>query len=110
MDETSMRRVSRGMLGNQHKLEIVAAIADVLAEGAQDFYARQISKAVPSAADNQVSDVFKQLHEAGLLIPVEEKGDRLRKLYRARESEYWTMCRALRHDLLAAAWEPGEDF
>lgn len=104
-----MRRVSRGLLGNQHKLAIAAAIADALAEGVQDFYARQISRQVVMAADNQVGDVFRQLYASGLLIPVEEKGDQLRKLYRTRESSYWNLCRVLRDELKEAVWTPGED-
>lgn len=110
MDEASARRVSRGMLGNQHKLDIVCAIADTMNEGQQDFYTRQIAKRVREAADNQVGDVVRQLLAAGLLLPVEDKADHLRKRYRARTSAYWEMCRVLRDELREATWDADDEF
>jgi hypothetical protein len=108
MDEPSMRRVSRSLLGNKHKLEVVVAIATVLDEGLQDFYPRLISQRVPAAADNQVNDVIKQLEAGGLLIPVEDKADQLRNRYRARESSYWRLCQVLLEELREASWELDE--
>ena len=108
MDEAAVRNVSRGLFGNKYKLEIIAAIAAVLADGGDDFYARGISKLVPAAADNQVGKVIQQLHAAGLLIPLADKMELQKRRFRARQSVVWEMAQSLLDELTAAAWDPPE--
>ena len=105
MELDSLRRVSRGLFGNQHKLEVIAAIGDAIDDGEQDVFSRQIAKRLPDAADNQVRDVVIQLASSGLLMRVEDKTDQLRHRYRPRDSACWSACRELRDELRAAAWE-----
>lgn len=104
MDGDALRRVSRGLFGNRHKLEVIAAIAQAFAEGAQDVYPRMISKVVTEAADKQVGEVFTQLHSGGLLIPVDDKADLQKHRYRARDSGIWEAAQSLVDELRAAAW------
>jgi hypothetical protein len=106
VEDASLREVSRGLLGNQHKLDVVAVIPDMVEQGTDTFYSRQVSKQVPEAADNQVSKIISQLHEAGLLLPAEGEEERLRKRYRVRSSSYWSACRTIREELRAARWTP----
>jgi hypothetical protein len=108
VDNPDIRGVSRGLLGNMHKLEIIAAIAKVIADGEQDFYPRRISKLVPEAADNQVRTVIAQLHSAGLLIPVIDKTDLKKHRFRARECSVWQLGLSLLSELSSASWEPPE--
>jgi hypothetical protein len=106
MDKHALRAVSKGLFGNRHKLEVLGAIAETIAGGEQDVYPRMISKMLSDAADNQVGEVFNQLHKSGLLIPVTDKTDLQRHRYRARESDLWEMVRALVDELRAASWDP----
>ncbi|OBK25579.1 hypothetical protein [Mycobacterium asiaticum] len=108
MDEDAIRNVSRGLFGNKHKLEIIAAIAEVIAEGESDFYPRRISKLVPEAADNQVGSVIEQLRSGGLLIPVTDKVDLQKHRFRARDSGIWELAQSLLSELAAASWDPPE--
>jgi|ERR1700730_124592 len=108
MDGNALRAVSKGLFGNRHKLEILSAIAEALADGAQDIYPRMVSRMVREAADNQVGDVFNQLHNGGLLIPITDKTDLQKHRYRARDSAVWDMVRELVTELRAASWEPEE--
>lgn len=108
MDDEALRDVSRGLFGNRHKLEVIAAIASATAAGAEDVYPRMISKKVPEAADKQVVDVFNQLHKGGLLIPVVDKTDRQKHRYRPRESGVWDIALELLRELRGAPWAPDE--
>ncbi|ORV88627.1 hypothetical protein [Mycolicibacterium iranicum] len=108
MDDEALRSVSRGLLGNKHKLEVLAAIAEAFAEGAQDVYPRMISKMVGDAADKQVNEIFTQLRNGGLLVRVEDKTDQQKHRYRARETSAWEAARTLVEELRAAAWSPDE--
>lgn len=108
MDEDAVRSVSRGLFGNKYKLDIIAAIAAVVADGGDDFYARGISKLVPAAADNQVGKVIGQLHSAGLLIAVTDKVDLQKHRFRARDSGIWELAQSLISELAAASWDPPE--
>jgi hypothetical protein len=109
MDDNALRDVSRGLFGNRHKLEVIGAIAEALAGGAQDVYPRMISKMLRDAADNQVAEVFTQLHKGGLLIPVTDKTDVQKHRYRPRESGVWDAALGLREELRAAPWDPELD-
>jgi hypothetical protein len=108
VDDDALRDVSRGIFGNRHKLEVIAAIATAVAEGAQDVYPRMISKKLSEAADKQVLEVFNQLIKGGLLIPVADKTDHQKHRYRARENGVWDAARALLDELRAAPWHPTE--
>jgi hypothetical protein len=108
MDDDAMRDVSKGLFGNRHKLEVIAAIAGAVAEGFQDVYPRMISKRLSEAADKQVVDVFNQLEKGGLLIPITDKADLQKHRYRPRESNVWDSARALLEELRAASWHPDE--
>jgi hypothetical protein len=109
VDQEAARSVSRGVFGNKHKLEIIVAIAAILADGEGDFYPRMISKLVPDAADNQVGKVIRQLHCAGLLIPVTDKADLQKHRFRARESNVWELAQSLLTELRSASWDPPEE-
>lgn len=106
MDDNAYRAVSKGLFGNRHKLEVLCEIANAIADGEQDVYPRMISRKVINAADNQVGDVFNQLHRGGLLIPVADKADAQKHRYRARESAIWEMLRDFSTELRAAPWDP----
>ncbi|MEZ0053707.1 hypothetical protein ABIA30_004740 [Mycobacterium sp. MAA66] len=108
MDDEALRNVSKGLFGNRHKLEVIAAIGDAIVDGAQDVYPRMISKTLRDAADKQVGEIFTQLRCGGLLIPVADKTDLQKHRYRARESEVWEVARNLLAELQAAAWRPDE--
>lgn len=108
MDSEAIRAVSKGLFSNRHKLEVMCAIADAIADGAQDVYPRMISKRVPEAADNQVGVVFGQLHKSGLLTPLEDKTDLQKHRFRARESGVWESARAFLEELRAAPWDPAD--
>ncbi len=109
MDDAALRGVSRALFGNRHKLEVIAAIAEAFAEGAQDVYPRMISKTVAEAADKQVGEVFSQLHSGGLLIRVDDKTDLQKHRYRTRDSTVWDMAQALLEELRTASWSPADD-
>jgi hypothetical protein len=109
MDDNALRDVSKGLFGNRHKLEAIGAIAEVLVEGAEDVYPRMISKMLRDAADNQVGEVFTQLHRGGLLIPITDKTDAQKHRYRPRESGVWDAALALMEELRAAPWDPQLD-
>ncbi|MCX2929263.1 hypothetical protein ORI20_03180 [Mycobacterium sp. CVI_P3] len=109
MDNEALRDVSRGLFGNRHKLEVIAAIARMLAAGVQEVYPRMVSKKVTEAADKQVVEVFNQLEKGGLLIPVADKTDRQQiHWYRPRESGVWEIALALVDEFRAAPWTPDE--
>lgn len=108
LEDDALRNVSRGLFGNRHKLEVIAAIATAVAQGAQDVYPRMISKKLSEAADKQVLEVFNQLHRGGLLIPVEDKTDYQKRRYRHRESSVWDTARILLEELRSAPWDPAE--
>lgn len=108
MDDAALRGVSRGLFGNRHKLEVVAAIGNAFEEGAPDVYPRMISKLVTEAADKQVGEIFAQLHSGGLLIRVDDKTDLQKHRYRARESSVWEMARVLLEEVRTAAWSPAD--
>ena len=108
MDDEALRGVSKGLLGNRHKLEVIAAIANEFADGAQDVYPRMISKRVPDAADKQVGEIFAQLRTGGLIIPVSDKEDLQRHRYRARNSTLWEAITELLEELRAADWSPDD--
>jgi hypothetical protein len=109
MDDNALRAVSKGLFGNRHKLEILSAIAEIFADGGQDVYPRMVSRMVQEAADNQVGDVFNQLHSGGLLIPITDKADLQKHRYRARESGIWDAALALTEELRGARWDPELD-
>jgi hypothetical protein len=64
----------------------------------------------PAASSGMgVRSSSRALAQGGLITPVDDKGDQLRRCYRTRESSLWQACQHLREELVDAHWEPASE-
>jgi DNA-binding MarR family transcriptional regulator len=92
-----IRRFSKAVLGNRHRLEIARAIAE---ETKGRVSARRLAREL-GLADSLVQPELKRLSALGLLRPLPKRGAEL--FYERRQFKFWTAMTDIHDDATSIA-------